>query len=114
MKRTLIIVFAVFFAILAFSIVTTPSDTKHKEFIVDKFTEAMDQEFEKTGSNSERAFYELGKTSAITVLNNSIRTENYLIFSIAELKMGGKQKNVTFGIMGFIIPTVDFDKLKKQ
>lgn len=93
MKKLLFILLALLLLAGA-CVITRPDKEKHSEAIVEAIVDAMNKKTELKAD----------KEAIISALNNAIspliKVENYHIFSIGKMKYSGKNKDITFGILG--------------
>ncbi len=91
-------------AILAIAIFTNPSQETHKEVVKSKIISYYEQSLKENQSTSNNSFEVLGNllgTSLITTLvENGVKSDNYLFFSITKMTYEGQEKSIGFGAFG--------------
>lgn len=112
--KKVIIIISVITLFVAMAI-TCPDKDMHKKVITDDIAQLYNQKM-----SSQNAFVKaLGgmfdgivKTMVDNAINNELKVDNYLIFSIGKFSYQGKSKTVTFGIFNHVFPMYG-DKLNK-
>ena len=116
--------FVLFFILLigigAFA--TNPSSAQHKLILKDKMRELLNTEIEKLKPENESKFSQLGITFGAALgglivdkfIDQSVRVDDYYLFSITHVYYEGKKNPVGVGIFGKVILHPDFDKMVKN
>ena len=94
--------------ILVIAVLTNPDRQKHIEAIKDifseKLSETMANEVASSSSNLEAAGTALGMTLGLAFidkfLENVVQNQNYIFFSLTEVRFGGKSRIIGFGAFG--------------
>lgn len=117
MKKTYVII-TIVAVVLIIAAITNPNQSRHKEVVKNKLTEAMQKTMSegKTGSNNEweeagEAFgLMIGQAMIDQIVNNLVSTNNYVLFSTTKMSWKGESKVVGIGIFGNVFLTGELDK----
>ena len=108
MKKLLWIVIVLLVAVLM--AVTAPAEEKHKEAMMKAVREYVDEEAAKRGFG-DNVLSNLGKgivnKTVEVALNSKLHVNNYLIFNTTHVKLDGKKKTLSLGLLGHVFT---FDK----
>ena len=108
-----IIIAVVVLVVLA---ITNPDRRQHTDAIARAFTEAFDNEMEKSGI-SESALGEIGNMIAdrmtASMVDQLLDYHNYIIFSKSTITIVGKSYTVSWGLLGRVF-TVSNDRLSQK
>jgi hypothetical protein len=109
MKNTKSVVIIMILLVVILAMFTTnPPEEKHKKYISNKMIESVEKKNPENGLN---AFSETGKSFGIKLVEKMVTSNNYLIFSLGNIKFKDNEKVITLGIAGLIIPLIDFDNI---
>lgn len=118
-KHYVILGITLFMTILAF---TNPNQEIHKEKVKVKLNEFYEKEMAKDDNTSTNQFSQAGKSMGMIlaksminmVIDNSISSSNYILFSTTDVTWEGKTKTVGIGVLGnvFLSSKID-DAIKK-
>lgn len=85
-------------AILMIATLTNPSNEDHKQKVTEVFTTYYEKSLQENGSNTENPFSALGnllgKSLINTIVENSIKRDNYIIFSVTKIAYDGEEKSI--------------------
>lgn len=108
-----IIIAVVVLVVLA---ITNPDRRQHTDAIARAFTEAFDNEMEKSGI-SDSALGEIGNMIAdrmtASMVDQLLDYHNYIIFSKSTITIGDKSYTVSWGLLGRVF-TVSNDRLSQK
>lgn len=108
-----IIIAVVVLVVLA---ITNPDRRQHTDAIARAFTEAFDNEMEKSGI-SDSALGEIGNMIAdrmtASMVDQLLDYHNYIIFSKSTITIAGKSYTVSWGLLGRVF-TVSNDRLSQK
>ena len=108
-----IIIAVVVLVVLA---ITNPDRRQHRDAIARAFTEAFDNEMEKSGI-SDSALGEIGNMIAdrmtASMVDQLLDYHNYIIFSKSTITIVGKSYTVSWGLLGRVF-TVSNDRLSQK
>jgi len=101
---------------------TNPSSAQHKLILKDKMRELLNTEMEKLKPENESEFSQLGITFGAALggmivdkfIDQSVRVDDYYLFSITNVYYEGKKNPVGMGVFGKVILHPDFDKMVKN
>ena len=107
MKKLLVIIILLLVAVLMTQ--TVPDKKAHKEAMMEAVKEYIDEEAdERYGDN---VLTGIGKSVVVktieVVLNTKLKVDDYYLFNTTHVRMDGKDKILSFGILGKVIT---FDK----
>ena len=114
--KTLLVVLA----IIIIAVITNPSQQRHREVVKEKFTQILQKSInhndKKEGwENTLDMFGDVLSSVVIDQLvNNSISSNNYLIFSVTNILQGGKSSAIGLGIFGNVILSNKIDELTQE
>lgn len=96
--------------------ITNPDRRQHTDAIARAFTEAFDNEMEKSGI-SDSALGEIGNMIAdrmtASMVDQLLDYHNYIIFSKSTITIAGKSYTVSWGLLGRVF-TVSNDRLSQK
>lgn len=103
-KVTTIIIIVLCLGIL---VISCPDERKHKEAVIQMTSNAFRSEMNDAVDSKEDEVYAfLGNTLASGVIslfvNFNFTVDNYFIFSVGKMNLNGKEKTVSFGILGHV------------
>lgn len=116
--------FVLFFILLvgigAFA--TNPSLAEHKLILKDKMRELLNAEMDKIKVENDNEFSQLGVTFGAALggmivdkfIDQSVRVDDYYLFSITNVYYEGKKNPVGLGIFGKVILYPDIDNVVKN
>lgn len=91
----------VFGFILIAMMATNPSLEDHRQAVIDEIMKGTNNSKANSPDNDwEKLGTEIGKSLGKTLINNLVRRENYLLFSLTKISIDGTEKNVGIGIFG--------------
>lgn len=116
----LVLFFILLVGIGAFA--TNPSSAEHKLILKDKMRELLNTEMDKLKSENDNEFSQLGVTFGAALggmivdkfIDESVRVDDYYLFSITNVYYEGKKNPVGLGIFGKVILHPDIDKVVKN
>lgn len=116
----LVLLFILLVGIGAFA--TNPSSAEHKLILKDKMRELLNTEMDKLKSENDNEFSQLGVTFGAALggmivdkfIDESVRVDDYYLFSITNIYYEGKKNPVGLGIFGKVILHPDIDKVVKN
>jgi hypothetical protein len=116
----LVLFFILLVGIGAFA--TNPSSAEHKLILKDKMRELLNTEMDKLKSENDNEFSQLGVTFGAALggmivdkfIDESVRVDDYYLFSITNVYYEGKKNPVGLGIFGKVILHPDIDKIVKN
>lgn len=122
MKKTFGIIAICLFALLLVGVVSCPDEQAHKNAIQQEFNEfvndSFDEDLKPEDSDFEKGLVLMGRTFASniieTVMDNSIKVNNYFVFSTAEMPYNGKKITVSVGFLGHVFVGNIADNLKEE
>lgn len=90
--------------LLLIAIFTNPNQEDHKEKVKSTFTTYYQKSLKENQTESENKFEALGSllgTSLInTMIENSVSSDNYLVFSVTKMTYDGQEKSIGYGAFG--------------
>jgi hypothetical protein len=100
MKKTIVIGLAV---VLVIAALTNPSKAAHKEMVKEVLTEKLSKSNEEKNKLVE-GILQIGFIDGIvtTVLDEIIKVDNYLFFSLTKIKDDTKNKTIGIGAFGHV------------
>lgn len=108
MKKVIIVVLCLIVAVVM--VKTVPDKKAHKKAMMEAVREYVDEEATKHGFGNN-VLVNLGKdivTKTIEVaLNSKLKVDNYLLFNTTYVKLDGKKKTLSLGLLGHVFT---FDK----
>lgn len=116
--------FVLFFIVLvgigAFA--TNPSSVEHKLILKDKMRELLNAEMDKIKVGNDNEFSQLGVTFGAALggmivdkfIDQSVKVDDYYLFSITNVYYEGKKNPVGLGIFGKVILHPDIDNVIKN
>lgn len=115
-----VLFFILLVAIGAFA--TNPSAAEHKLILKDKMRELLNTEMDKLKSENNNEFSQLGATFGAALggmivdkfIDQSVRVDDYYLFSITQVYYEGKKNPVGMGIFGKVILHPDIEKMVKN
>ncbi|MDW8850477.1 DUF4359 domain-containing protein [Flavobacterium sp. MMLR14_040] len=118
-KHYAILGIALFLTILA---LTNPNQEIHKEKVKVKLNEFYEKEMAKNDNTSPNQFSQAGKSMGMIlaksminmVIDNSISSSNYILFSTTDVTWEGKTKTVGIGVLGNVFLTSNIDDAIKK
>ena len=114
MKKILWIVVVLLVCVLMY--ITAPAEEKHKEAMMKAVREYVDEEAANRGFR-DNGITRLGKNVVVqavkTALNSKLKFDNYYLFNMTHVKLGGESKTLSLGIFGQVI-TFDKDMLREN
>lgn len=102
------------------AVVSCPDKAAHQAALMDELNIAMqDKLLEKTGdSNVAKGVSLLGGSFVSmlfdNVLGTTLKTNNYFVFSTAEIAVAGRSRVVSVGAFGHVFTLFDADDVKEQ
>ena len=114
--RALIVGIIIAVVVLVVLAITNPDRRQHTDAIARAFTEAFDNEMEKSGI-SDSALGEIGNMIAdrmtASMVDQLLDYHNYIIFSKSTITIVGKSYTVSWGLLGRVF-TVSNDRLSQK
>lgn len=100
--------YSVLAVLLLVALLTNPPQERHKEVIKTKVNAHLQKSLKEAEIDTENPFAQagqsigmlLGSTMVNGIIDNSISTDNYLIFSITKVTIDGKSKVIGMGAFG--------------
>lgn len=93
--------------VLLIAILTNPNQEAHKQEVKTKFTAYFQKSMEESASTSNEmtgvggAFGNLLGTSMInTLVENAVKSDNYILFSITKVSWKGEENTIGVGLFG--------------
>src|ERR1035437_10328861 len=108
MKKNYLIIGSIAFIILI-AVITNPNDDKHKSSVKSKLLSlTLQKSVNNIANETGNQFYQaglgigtmIGGALAEQLINNSVSTDNYLIFSTTKITWNGETKIIGFGAFG--------------
>ena len=96
--------------ILVALMATNPSTEEHKEAVKEKVSAAIENN-NSNGNAFQKLVEQFGQTIGMALINNMIKRDNYLLFSLTKVKLLHEYKNeevVGYGFFGKVYLTNDF------
>ncbi|MDM8268492.1 DUF4359 domain-containing protein [Barnesiella viscericola] len=95
---------------------TCPDKQEHQEKIKMTISNAIDEKFVESASESEQGFAFIGSllvTKIVDIfLSNKLQVNNYFFFSTGQISYGGNTKTISFGILNQVF-TFDEDDVRQ-
>lgn len=95
---------------------TCPDKQEHQEKIKMTISNAIDEKFVESASESEQGFAFIGSllvTKMVDIfLSNKLQVNNYFFFSTGQISYGGNTKTISFGILNQVF-TFDEDDVRQ-
>jgi hypothetical protein len=114
MKKILWLVVLLLVALLM--VVTAPAEEKHKEAMMEAVKAYVDEEAAERGF-ADNGVTRLGKSVVVqavkTALNSKLRFDNYYLFNMTRVRIGGEDKMLSLGLFGHVF-TFDKDMLREN
>ena len=93
-------------------LVTNPSQDKHKLVLKDNFissiTTELDKQKQKTGM--EGLQLSVATMFIYNMVDNTVTSSSYLLFSTTKIKIDGNEKTIGFGILGHVYLSSKIDE----
>ena len=102
--------------------ITNPNEINHKEAVKSKLKSLFSEKMVSNIENDENPFSRLGSglglligdTFIDKITEESIRRENYFLFSLTKSEFNGQEKIIGFGVLGNIFLSDKMDEIYKS
>jgi len=104
------IIGSIFLALLL--LVTNPSQDKHKLALKDKFISSITTELDKQKQKTGMEGLQLSVATMFinNMVDNTVTSSSYLLFSTTKIKIDGVEKTIGFGILGHVYLSSKIDE----
>jgi hypothetical protein len=107
-----------FILIILIAVFTNPDEDKHREGVKSKLNTYMQKSVVKTDNEWEQAGQTLGLALGGMIIeeliNSSISTDNYILFSMTKITWDGESKIIGAGAFGNVFLTKKIDEILDQ
>lgn len=101
--------------ILLVCIITNPNAESHKQTVKEKVNTHLQNSLLLETNSEEEAFNNLGTLIGGSIVDNlienSVRSDNYLIFSITKITWQGNEKKIGYGFLGNVFISKEVDEV---
>jgi len=93
-------------------LVTNPSQDKHKLALKDKFISSITTELDKQKQKTGMEGLQLSVATMFinNMVDNTVTSSSYLLFSTTKIKIDGVEKTIGFGILGHVYLSSKIDE----
>lgn len=93
-------------------LVTNPSQDKHKLALKDKFISSITTELDKQKQKTGMEGLQLSVATMFinNMVDNTVTSNSYLLFSTTKIKIDGVEKTIGFGILGHVYLSSKIDE----
>jgi hypothetical protein len=97
-------------------LVTNPSQDKHKLALRDKFISSISKEIENQEQKTGMEVLQLSVATIVidNMINKTVTSENWLLFSTTRIKIDGDEKTIGFGILGHVYLSNKIDEVLNE
>ena len=93
-------------------LVTNPSQDKHKLALKDKFISSITKELDKQKQKTGMEGLQLSVATMFinNMVDNTVTSNSYLLFSTTKINIEGNEKTIGFGILGHVYLSSSIDE----
>jgi hypothetical protein len=97
-------------------LVTNPSQDKHKLALKDKFISSISKEIENQEQKTGMEVLQLSVATIVidNMINKTVTSTSYLLFSTTKIEIDGNEKTIGFGILGHVYLSNKIDEVLNE